>query len=144
MFENTIYDRDLSPWDLSSAAELDRMFANATAFRQSLCNWQYTIPKNASVTEMFVGTDCPDTGDPDLTAWPVNPLCFANCTVGDSTDAPANATQMSSRSLLTKVPVAPTASLAYAAESSSGAAALHTSSVTILAILTLLAVRRYF
>ena len=86
MFENAItFDRDLSPFELSSAQELDRMFYNATGFNQNLCAWMSQIPEDASVVDMFVGTNCPDEGDPDLKLMPVNPLCHNDCTLEEST-----------------------------------------------------------
>jgi hypothetical protein len=59
---------------------MDRMFFNAVPFSQNLCNWAFTLSPNASVVEMFAGTSCPDPSDPNLTATPVNPLCYSDCT----------------------------------------------------------------
>ena len=85
MFENAItFDRDVSPFDMSSAQDLDRMFYNASSFNQNLCSWMITIPQDASVTDMFVGTSCPDQRDPDLFVMPVNPLCYNDCTLDES------------------------------------------------------------
>jgi hypothetical protein len=59
---------------------MDRMFFNAVPFSQNLCNWAFTLSPNASVVGMFNGTSCPDPSDPNLTASPVNPLCYSDCT----------------------------------------------------------------
>jgi len=98
MFENSAINRSVSAWEMDSAQELDRMFYNATSFNQNLCTWQNYIPSDASVTDMFVGTSCPDQGDPDLSLMPVNPLCYNTCDlttmppviVNPSTNAPVN------------------------------------------------------
>jgi len=82
MFENAAtFDRDLSPWEVTGAADMDRMFYNASMFSQYLCPWMDRIPETASVSEMFAMTNCPNQGDPDLFAMPVNPLCYDNCTL---------------------------------------------------------------
>lgn len=78
MFENTFYNRDLSAWKMSSAVDLDRMFYNASTFRQSLCPWSDSISTVASVKDLFHGTNCPDTSDPDLKGLRVS-LCYTQC-----------------------------------------------------------------
>ena len=85
MFENAItFDRDVSPFEMKSAQVLDRMFYNASSYNQNLCSWMTSLPQEASVTDMFVGTSCPDEGDPDLFVMPVNPLCYNECTLDES------------------------------------------------------------
>jgi len=108
MFENSGYNRDLAPWEMSSATELDRMFYNASNFAQDLCNWQYYLPEEASVMDMFAGTSCPDQGDPNLSMLPVNPLCYNNCTLG--TEAPSSAPSAESSTSLAPTSLAPTVS----------------------------------
>lgn len=93
MFENALsFDQDLSTWKMSSAEELDRMFYGASALNQDLCLWQYYLPSTASVNQMFFGTDCEDTDDPDLTMLPVTSLCVSSCTFDEKlTQSPAMA-----------------------------------------------------
>jgi len=83
MFENSAMDRSVGAWEMDSAQELDRMFYNAATFSDDLCAWQNHVPSDASVTDMFVGTSCPDQGDPDLSALPASSLCNATCTLVD-------------------------------------------------------------
>ena len=80
--ENAItFDRDVSPFEMNSAQDLDRMFYNASSYNPNLCSWMTSLPQDASVTDTFVGTSCPGDGDPDLFVMPVNPLCYNECTL---------------------------------------------------------------
>jgi len=90
MFENAVtFDRDLSPWEVTGAVDMDRMLYNASMFSQYLCPWMDRIPETASVSEMFVMTSCPNQGDPDLSVMPVNPLCYDNCTLDMESASPS-------------------------------------------------------
>jgi surface protein len=82
MFENSVYNRDLSAWDVSSGTSFVRMSYNAKDFDQNLCTWN--ISDTADVNEMFMGTACPETNDPNVNFMDVSPICYkcSNETMG--------------------------------------------------------------
>jgi surface protein len=72
------FNSDLSAWDVSKASSMSSMFNGAESFNHSLCDWGVKLATNANatVTEMFSGTICPQTTAPNLTATPPGPLCY--------------------------------------------------------------------
>jgi surface protein len=79
MFEGcTAFNSDLSAWDVSSVTDARSMFNGCTAFNQNLCAWgdELDVPSSIWVRDMFDGTACPSTEDPDLDAAVLGPLCF--------------------------------------------------------------------
>ncbi|CAB9528445.1 Mycoplasma protein of unknown function, DUF285 [Seminavis robusta] len=68
---------DYSSWDVSNATSFEGLFQGLETFNQNLCSWglldyQQGIP---STKDMFVGTACPTTEDPDFNAVPAGPFC---------------------------------------------------------------------
>ena len=49
------------------------MFREATSFKQNLCPWQSRMSSDVYVSDMFVGSACPNWTDPLL---PCGPFCF--------------------------------------------------------------------
>ena len=73
------FNQDLSSWNFYSATNMDNMFYDATSFHQDLCAWG---PKMTNLSkpqrfafQMFFGTNCSSTADPNFQADPVSPLC---------------------------------------------------------------------
>ena len=82
------FNQNVTSWELDSAVDVSRMFYNAASFKQDLCAWQATLPPDASVVDMFVGTACPSEDDPNLANSPVQPLCAKVCTAVDDKPSP--------------------------------------------------------
>jgi surface protein len=76
LLADTPFNRDISSWDISSGTTLKFMFGNAVSFNQNLCGWSSSLQPTANVSDMFKFSSCPNTGDPDLEADPVSPLCY--------------------------------------------------------------------
>ena len=57
--EATSFNQDLSSWDFGSIIDAQYMFDGATAFNQDLCGWSSTLNVSASVTHMFLNSNCP-------------------------------------------------------------------------------------
>ena len=81
MFENAaIFNQNLNEWDVSSVTNMNEMFANATNFDQNLCPWGSKLTGRAvEATNVFDGSGCNITDDPDLEADVPGPLCV-ECT----------------------------------------------------------------
>lgn len=85
-FADSIFNQPLSSWDVGSTRQYRSMFQNSF-FNQNLCPWMdkykatgvtfYTTSNN-----VFAGSACPDTSDPDynLGPWcyPCQQSCFAS------------------------------------------------------------------
>lgn len=70
------FSQDLGGWNVSQVNDTSSLFYSASSFRQNLCSWGERLPRNAVVTDMFRGTNCPLQNDPDLAATPPGPFCF--------------------------------------------------------------------
>jgi Mycoplasma protein of unknown function, DUF285 len=80
MFEGAFaFDQDISSWNVSRVVSIDRMLYRAFAFNQNLCPWgaRFNDLTAINVTDAFLETSCVDSGDPvlDLSTGIVGPLC---------------------------------------------------------------------
>ena len=62
------FNGDLSSWDVTSAMDLSMMFRSARAFSIDLCAWRSMLSTEALTDGIFLGSGCPESSDPDLTA----------------------------------------------------------------------------
>ena len=72
------FNQPLDAWDTGSVDSLYRMFYNASSFDQDLCPWGLKLPLINSVlrvNEMFVGTSCADTSNPNVGTFPKKNMC---------------------------------------------------------------------
>jgi Mycoplasma protein of unknown function, DUF285 len=78
------FSHDLSRWRVTKATRMDGMFRNATSYNHSLCAWgrrlvigrgDGSVSVSVSVEDMFRGSGCRSTADPNLDADPPSPLC---------------------------------------------------------------------
>ena len=53
--DSSSFNRNLSPWDVSSATSMDSMFNGASSFDQALC-WDVAPDGATSTTDMFAGS----------------------------------------------------------------------------------------
>lgn len=77
--ESAKFNQDLGRWNVQNLKYAHRMFYDAEAFRQNLCSWGDKIANKYEfrATEMFKGTTCPDTTDPDLSFDDtMGPFCY--------------------------------------------------------------------
>jgi Mycoplasma protein of unknown function, DUF285 len=66
-FDNaTLFNVDISQWNVSSLVEASYMFFDATSFNRSLCAWKYLLPSTVLLERIFLGSGCVDTSDPTL------------------------------------------------------------------------------
>ncbi|KAL3756833.1 hypothetical protein ACHAWU_001345 [Discostella pseudostelligera] len=63
-FNATLFNGDLTGWDVSSITSMKSMFENALAFNGDLSSWD--VSSVVDMTEMFRGAD---TFNQDLCAW---------------------------------------------------------------------------
>jgi Mycoplasma protein of unknown function, DUF285 len=86
------FSHDVSRWRVGRATRMDGMFRNATSYSHSLCEWGRrlvigrgggSVAVSVSVEQMFRGSGCRSTADPNLDAVPPSPLC-APCSSDDS------------------------------------------------------------
>lgn len=72
------FNRDISPWNITSLSDMEEMFQGAESFSQDLCPWGSLLPAQHNLTNhAFLGSGCMDQSDPDVTASPPGPFCFA-------------------------------------------------------------------
>ena len=79
MFLNAIsFNGDISSWQPASGQYLGGLLQGASSFYQDLCDTSFgnDIPAGASVSNMFAGTACEQTLDPDLLAAMRGPFCY--------------------------------------------------------------------
>jgi hypothetical protein len=93
MFRNTPnLKTDLSQWNVYNAIHLDNMFANSnygfittttdgptapTAPADTMCSWAYRkLYPGVTTTNMFMGSNCPATTDPDINQRANMPISF--------------------------------------------------------------------
>jgi hypothetical protein len=88
MFRNTISlnsTLDLSGWNVRRAETMEGMFSGSNfGLSSNLCSWPYNkLYPTVLVTDMFVGSNCPDVSDPQLTQRATEPIsfCQASCDV---------------------------------------------------------------
>eukprot|EP00980_Cylindrotheca_fusiformis_P005660 scaffold1184_cov132-Cylindrotheca_fusiformis.AAC.81 len=90
MFQNAdAFNQDISEWNVSQATDIRMMFHGAKSFDQNLCSWGSKIQMTV-VSDMFDGTSCPTTDDPDWSSPIKGPLCFECQQEDDHTDDYAN------------------------------------------------------
>lgn len=79
MFDGaTSFNQDISEWPISDfTSSILGMFNGASSFAQDLCPWGTKLKATVRVEGAFQSTACPEQADPNLTADPVTPLCFA-------------------------------------------------------------------
>ena len=71
----TLFNGDLSIWDVSTVIDMDAMFRNATSFNGNLCPWVQKLMDTTLVADMFSGSACLDTNTPNLMSTPPGPFC---------------------------------------------------------------------
>jgi len=72
------FNQDISSWSVSSGTAFQLMF-DRSGFNQNLCNWGASMaaaPAATDVENMFRGTPCPSTVEPNPAASPISPLCY--------------------------------------------------------------------
>mmetsp|Transcript_18050 Transcript_18050/g.50151 ORF Transcript_18050/g.50151 Transcript_18050/m.50151 type:complete len:201 (+) Transcript_18050:189-791(+) len=58
-------------WDVSSVTDMSEMFLQATSFNQDMNIWANKVPRdNINTEDMFVGSGCDVTSDPDTIGRP--------------------------------------------------------------------------
>jgi hypothetical protein len=86
------------------------MLYSASAFNQNLCGWGPAMAhQNVTVTDMFNNTACPSQGMPNLSMFPVEPLCKQSCAATAvptkaPTRVPSNAPMKNPTKAPTKIP----------------------------------------
>jgi surface protein len=69
MFDSaTNFNQDIAKWNVSKVNRMNGMFWAATKFNQNLCAWYNKITSAPNVANMFAGSACPITANPDLTS----------------------------------------------------------------------------
>jgi Mycoplasma protein of unknown function, DUF285 len=69
--------RGLDQWRVPRVTDLSRAFKGSSSFRANLCGWgQDLFGRSVLLHNMLDSTDCISTERPDLTVFPVNPLCL--------------------------------------------------------------------
>ena len=90
MFQgNTVFDQDLSGWDVTSVNDMENMFNGASSFNQDLCAWNSKLDSGAVVANAFTGTNCASTDPPDFALTPPGPFC-AVCNTAAPTKSPTS------------------------------------------------------
>jgi surface protein len=69
------FNQDISSWDIENVESFTSMFSGAKSYQQNLCQWGEIISDDAVVENMFEGTKCASTMDPDLANSPAGPFC---------------------------------------------------------------------
>lgn len=82
------FNQPLQSWSLRNAGSLEAMFVSSSSFNQNLCSWGISLSPSVDVSNMFLGTSCQDTDDPDLSADPPGPFCFECVMMATPSDAP--------------------------------------------------------
>jgi surface protein len=85
------FNGDVSNWKVSDQTKMDDMFLEANSFQQDLCSWGQHVEAQAG-ENMFQGTSCPFTDDPDWTRATTGPFCH-ECSRFNYQQVPQNAPQ---------------------------------------------------
>lgn len=93
------FNWDLSSWNIESCVDISGMLHHATSFHQDLCSWGPTITQHAG-ENIFLGTDCPITDDPDWSDASSGPFCYPCSEELDLTDDYATALTLLSVKML--------------------------------------------
>lgn len=65
------FNTDIGCWEVSSVTDMSEMFLDASSFFQNLNVWGDKVPRGDIVTtDMFKGTNCEITDDPDIIGRP--------------------------------------------------------------------------
>ena len=77
---------NISSWQVGSVVDMEFMF-RLSSLNQDLCAWGQRLPATGvSVTDMFLGTDCPSMTSPNAGNLAVGPWCYVcNATTSGST-----------------------------------------------------------
>ena len=73
-FGATSFNQDISQWNISGQIKMQDMFYGANAFRQNLCAWGSRL-QGGTGGNLFKGTRCPNTLDPNWANPASGPLC---------------------------------------------------------------------
>jgi Mycoplasma protein of unknown function, DUF285 len=79
MFQNAVlFNQDLGSWTLGNVKDIRDMFQGAASFSSNLCSWDLDslLHDTAAVTNMFNGSNCPDQRNPNIHAITPGPFCF--------------------------------------------------------------------
>jgi hypothetical protein len=88
------FNQPLASWDISGVRNMKEMFHRALNFNQDLCSWgdqirfvllEQTTKDVVPGEELFAGTSCPLTNDPDWTRPIQGPFCY-QCRYGRPDD----------------------------------------------------------
>ncbi|CAJ1930739.1 unnamed protein product [Cylindrotheca closterium] len=95
------FNGDVSSWNVGNCVDMTGMLHQATSFHQDLCSWGSTIQQNVG-EDIFRGTDCPMTGDPDWSdaGTTTGPFCFPCSEQLDFTDDYSSALALLSAKML--------------------------------------------
>jgi surface protein len=76
MFSQSGFNQPLSSWDVTNVVDMRQAFNYIQSFNQNLCSWgaQNQILVQENVTDIFAGTACSNTEDPQVAA-PVSTWC---------------------------------------------------------------------
>ena len=70
------FDQDISSFDLSSVTDMAMMFEAASSFNQNLCSWQDNFPYTAFTYHIFTDSGCTYQDTPNETL--KGPFCASN------------------------------------------------------------------
>ena len=54
-FQASIFNKDISGWDVSAVNNMHSMFRDAAEYRQEMCEWNL---EDKNVAEMFTNSSC--------------------------------------------------------------------------------------
>merc|ERR1712176_567285 len=67
IFRDTVaFNQDLSTWNVSSIEDIRWLVCYNEQYQYDLCAWNELLPVNAQVNHMFTNTSCPYQEDPIL------------------------------------------------------------------------------
>jgi surface protein len=80
MFQGaTNFNQAVDKWNVSKVTSMRSMFEVATSFNQDLCAWYNKLKLTTDVNNMFIGSGCDSSTDPDTK----DSFCQAcNCNYG--------------------------------------------------------------
>lgn len=74
MFRSTLFNYDVSEWNVTSAQSMSQMFQDSS-FDQDLCPWGSLVRMMVDATDMFEGTQCEDVSNPVFGDGTSGPWC---------------------------------------------------------------------